>query len=406
MTTGHRALVQLGGKQAVGLFVVCLFAFVAETQLSQYVQADLGFRQPYLLFYIVHSTFAISLPLHILYLSVTTHHSIRSLYKSLNVAVQQHLSPKLGSDEPGAREFPIWKLLRLCLLLTLGMTLPSLFWFIAVVLAPVTDVTALWNTNAFFAYVFACLISGVKWDVRRLVAVLVATTGALAVVYGESTAVVDDSGSSSHQPTVTSSREGAKAPLVGDLLTLTASIIYGAYQVLYKMYAALPDDPEVQTDAHYAPLAASPEETAGIEDGPASPLLGNDGTSDPPPFGLYPNMLTSGIGVCTLLTLWIPIPVLHFLDIEHFALPHRAITYAVIAGIALSGSIFNAGFMVLMGVWGPIVTSVGSLLTIVLVFISDAIFGNAVDTVTLWSILGCSAIVLAFGILAYDMVRR
>ena len=50
-------------------------------------------------------------------------------------------------------------------------------------------------------------------------------------------------------------------------------------------------------------------------------------------------------------------------------------------------------------------TSVGSLLTIVLVFISDAIFGDAVDTVTIWSTLGCSAIVFAFGMLAYDMVR-
>lgn len=35
MPSGHRALIQLGGTQAVGLFVVCLFAFVAETQLSQ-----------------------------------------------------------------------------------------------------------------------------------------------------------------------------------------------------------------------------------------------------------------------------------------------------------------------------------------------------------------------------------
>lgn len=34
---------------------------------------------------------------------------------------------------------------------------------------------------------------------------------------------------------------------------------------------------------------------------------------------------------------------------------------------------------VLLGVWGPIVTSVGSLLTIVLVFISDAIFGGCTE---------------------------
>ncbi len=58
-----------------------------------------------------------------------------------------------------------------------------------------------------------------------------------------------------------------------------------------------------------------------------------------------------------------------------------------------------------MGLWGPIVTSVGSLLSIVLVSISDMVFGDAVDTFTVWSIMGCSAIVLAFGILAYDMVK-
>ena len=55
--------------------------------------------------------------------------------------------------------------------------------------------------------------------------------------------------------------------------------------------------------------------------------------------------------------------------------------------------------------WGPIVTSVGSLLTIVLVFVSDTIFGDAVDTVTVYSVLGCGAIVVAFGILAYDMMK-
>lgn len=52
------------------------------------------------------------------------------------------------------------------------------------------------------------------------------------------------------------------------------------------------------------------------------------------------------------------------------------------------------------------VTSVGSLLTIVLVFLSDATWGGAVDTVTIWSVLGCSAIAVAFAILAYDMMKR
>lgn len=211
---------------------------------------------------------------------------------------------------------------------------------------------------------------------------------------------------------------------MGDLLTLAASIIYAAYQVLYKIHAALPDDPEVQGDL-YTPI---PEADSSGEDEEVpldAPLLVADDIIHPLPFGLYPNFLTSAIGVCTLLVLWIPVPILHALDVEPFEMPQRGVTYGVIAGIALTGAIFNAGFMVrasacssrpqhvlirirqvLLGVWGPIVTSVGSLLTIVLVFVSDAIFGGAVEAVTIWSVLGCGSIVAAFAILAYDLAKR
>ena len=61
---------------------------------------------------------------------------------------------------------------------------------------------------------------------------------------------------------------------------------------------------------------------------------------------------------------------------------------------------------ILLGLWGPIVTSVGNLLTIVLVFISDIVFGGAVQTITVWSLLGSGGIIAAFGVLAYDMLQR
>jgi hypothetical protein len=61
---------------------------------------------------------------------------------------------------------------------------------------------------------------------------------------------------------------------------------------------------------------------------------------------------------------------------------------------------------VLLGVWGPIVVSVGNLLTIVLVFISDIIFGAGVEAVTLGGVVGCSVIVAAFAVLVYDMLDK
>lgn len=58
---------------------------------------------------------------------------------------------------------------------------------------------------------------------------------------------------------------------------------------------------------------------------------------------------------------------------------------------------------VLLGVWGPVLVSVGNLLTIVLVLISDVLLGGATDTITVWSLMGAGVIVAAFSVLAYDM---
>jgi len=131
------------------------------------------------------------------------------------------------------------------------------------------------------------------------------------------------------------------APLFGDLLTLVASFGYGLYQVFYKIYAALPSDPEVTSERLY-------EEIPG-EDGILDP--DNDLASIqedavyPPPFGFHPNLLTSIMGIFTFTLLWIPIPFLHYSGAEIFRLPPNSFTVLAIAGIALSGVVFNAGFM-------------------------------------------------------------
>ena len=54
--------------------------------------------------------------------------------------------------------------------------------------------------------------------------------------------------------------------------------------------------------------------------------------------------------------------------------------------------------------WGPIIASIGNLLTTVLIFASDVIFGAGVEVVTFWNFMGSVAIVAAFGILAEDLV--
>lgn len=327
--------------------------------------------------------------MHIIYLMVTTKQSARSLVDGLSVAITEHLSTEQSSP------FLFKKFLMLVMGLTLGITLPGLLWFAAVSLASITDVTAIWNTNAFFAYVIAVKLFNLKWEPRRLAAVVLATSGTLAVVYGGSRSSAPDEASTQE---VTHQRILPSAPLLGDLLTLVASVCAGLYQVMYKKYAALPSDPEVAAEGQYTRLPDSEAPNSNSIHG-----LPPSDTLVPLPFGLHPNLLTSAIGLCTFVTLWIPIPVLHYLGVQPFSFPSDFTTVFAISGIALSGVIFNAGYMTLLGLWGPIITSVGNLLTIVLVFFSDILFGGGIETVTFWSLIGSGVIISAFAVLTYDM---
>lgn len=188
------------------------------------------------------------------------------------------------------------------------------------------------------------------WVPLRLAAVLVATSGAIAVIYGSSTSPHNPEASiaDSHDSTTSSGFKPSTA-LIGDLLTLLAAIIYGVYQVLYKKYVALPTDPDADLDgldvpasALYTPVPDEPDELTHV----LPPIEQEEKMVYPPPFALYPNFLTSAIGVCTFLVLWIPIPIIHTLGIKPFHLPPDLKTLSVIIGIAFSGVTFNAGFMV------------------------------------------------------------
>jgi len=237
-----------------------------------------------------------------------------------------------------------------------------------------------------------------KWEPRRLVAVSLATLGVAVVVYGGSTSSKVDN--SLPEPAASDSaaviEPKASSPLVGDLLTLLASVIYGLSQVLYKKYVALPSDPGLLSDRSY-------ERVPTLDDNSREDVAPSEEAVYPPPFGLHPNLFTSLIGLLTFAILWIPIPLLHYFNISHFSFPTNKETYFTIAGIAASGVLFNAGFMILLGIWGPVITSVGNLLTIVLVLVSDVLLGGATDVVTVWSLIGAGVIVAAFGVLAYDM---
>ena len=204
-----------------------------------------------------------------------------------------------------------------------------------------SDITAIWNTNAFFAYIITVQLFKLDWEPRKLFAVLIATFGVIAVVYGDARQSVSPH-NTIDQLAYTSKTVMPKAPVLGDLLTLCASIGYGLYQVLYNRHAALHPDQEVELGTAYVLL----QDSDGL---PAGELGESDKVVDltyPPPFGLYPNLLASGIGFMTLFLLWIILPILHYSGYERFRVPDNPTVVLSIAGVAVSGLVFNAGLLV------------------------------------------------------------
>ena len=208
------------------------------------------------------------------------------------------------------------------------------------------DVTALWNTNSFWVYVLTVWLYRMNWEFRKLGAVVLASIGVMLDVYGGAR--------SSNIPgadTLDSRRKGPTAPVVGDGLTLLASFSYALYQVLYKRYAALPNDSEeADVDDSIAPFAY---ESLSEASGSRLSLVSSEHhapedeqTVEKPPFGLYANLLTSSMGICTALSLSIGFPVLHWLSVERFRLPPDSITAGCVVAIATAGVIFNSCFMV------------------------------------------------------------
>jgi len=199
-------------------------------------------------------------------------------------------------------------------------------------------------------YLISVKVFKLKWDPKRLLAIVFATMGTVAVVYGGATASTDEP-TDIKAATTPSFSIKPSAPLLGNLLTLLASFGYGLYQVFYKIYAALPSDPEGAAERQYESIPEDDEENISL----TTISLANDNTingvdaSDavyPPPFGFHPNLLTALLGFFTLNIMWIPIPFLHWSGVEIFRLPSNARTVFSIACIALSGVVFNGGFMV------------------------------------------------------------
>jgi drug/metabolite transporter (DMT)-like permease len=244
-------------------------------------------------------------------------------------------------DIPRNQHSPIPYFIKMTSFVTCALTVAGGSWYVAVNMTSPSDLTAIYNCSAFFAYVFSVPMLREKLRFDKSFAVLVAIVGVLVVAYGDASPTKHGGksggavgGTPKNPANDNKDASEAKNRLLGNIIIGVGSVLYGFYEVLYKK------------------LACPPEGT--------SPGRGM----------IFANTFGSLIGCFTLFVLWIPLPILHYTGLEPFELPRGEAAWMLAISV-LANATFSGSFLVLISLTSPVLSSVAALLTIFIVAITD-----------------------------------
>lgn len=164
--------------------------------------------------------------------------------------------------------------------ITSALTIAGGAWYVAVNLTTASDLTAIYNCSAFFAYAFSIPILKDKLRLDKVFSVAIAIIGVLIVAYGDR-----DESKDTADGTIGQAKDEAEHRLLGNILIGVGSVLYGLYEVLYKRFACPPEG------------------------------------TNPVRSMIFANAFASMFGCFTVSVLWIPLPILHFLGWETFEWP-------------------------------------------------------------------------------------
>ena len=266
---------------------------------------------------------------------------------------------------PRNQHSPVPYMLRMTAFVTCALTVAGGSWYVAVNLTSPSDLTAIYNCSAFFAYAFSVPILKEKLRLDKSFAVAIAIVGVLIVAYGD--ALPTKHGGKSGGSVGGGPDKEASNRVAGNLIIGVGSVLYGFYEVLYKR------------------LACPPEGT--------SPGRGM----------IFANTFGSLIGSFTLLVLWIPLPILHLTGLETFELPRGEAAYLLAISV-LANATFSGSFLVLISLTSPVLSSVAALLTIFLVAIVDWMWTGV--PLSPAAVLGGLLIIAAFFLLSWSTYRE
>ncbi|KAK6070515.1 hypothetical protein SCUP234_03071 [Seiridium cupressi] len=347
---------------AAVFLVVSLVSFCIQTELASYVQQDLGWNKAYCMLYLTHGSWSMLWPAQLLYLRVTKWKMPWQAFWRQHVYLIRSTTQMIRSQELDVPRHvtntsPWPYLIKTTAFITSALTIAGLSWYLAVDMTTPSDLTAIYNCSAFFAYAFSVPLLKEKLRLDKSFAVVVAIIGVMVVAYGDS----KDKGEGETK------EHTAGTQFLGNLIIGAGSVLYGLYEVLYKRWACPPE---------------------GVSAGRGM---------------IFANTFGSCIGLFTLTALWIPLPILHMLGWETFELPTGETAWYLWVSVVMNAT-FAGSFLVLISLTSPVLSSVAALLTIFIVAIVD--WMRTGKSMSFAAISGCAMIVVAFVMLSWSTYRE
>lgn len=204
--------------------------------------------------YLTHGSWSTLWPLTILFLRIRKRHiplksflrSHMSLVRSTAQMVQ-YKTNRLSLSQACVNPFPY--MVKQIMMVACALTVAGSSWYVAVNMTTPSDLTAIYNCSAFFAYAFSIPLLHEKVRSGKVLSVALAIVGVMVVAYGDGK---DEAGKDDKGAEVIASQR-----LLGNIIIGIGSVLYGFYEVLYKKVACPPENVSPGRSAIFANVVAS-----------------------------------------------------------------------------------------------------------------------------------------------------
>ncbi|KAJ4351399.1 uncharacterized protein N0V89_006741 [Didymosphaeria variabile] len=348
-----------------------LVSFTVQTETAVYIQHELKWEKPFCMLYMTHGSWIILWPIQFAIMRlqdlstpfpVFWRRHVQLLRQTALMVQHQTLHPSVRQSQTS----PVRYMLRMTAFITCALTVAGGSWYLAVNMTTASDLTAIYNCSAFFAYAFSIPLLHEKVRMNKVLAVAIAIFGVFIVAYGDTTPAKhgNKSGGGAGGEKAPPSHE-AENRAIGNMIIGIGSVLYGFYEVLYKRLACPPDG--------------------------CSPNRGM----------VFANTFGSLIGAFTLAVLWVPLPILHYMGWEEFELPHGKQAWMMAISV-FANATFSGSFLILISLTSPVLSSVAALLTIFIVAIVDQLLPPPLNSpLTPAALVGGLLIIGAFCLLSW-----